>query len=73
MTSHSIVPVFDGHNDVLLRLWMSTEPSPEKRFIVIPGAQHYTFLDKPHEFQQAVRTLLSLTHESSGQPVADRP
>lgn len=33
MTSHSIVPVFDGHNDVLLRLWMSTEPSPEKRFI----------------------------------------
>ncbi|UXS02393.1 dipeptidase [Agrobacterium tumefaciens] len=29
MTSETAVPVFDGHNDVLLRLWRSGNPSPE--------------------------------------------
>lgn len=67
-----------GSNDwitpgLLTRQYFDALIAPEKRFIEIPGAQHYTFLDKPHEFQQAVRTLLSLTHESSGQPAADRP
>lgn len=28
-----ITPVFDGHNDVLLRLWTSSQPDPVKRFI----------------------------------------
>ena len=34
--------------------------APKKRYIEISGAQHYAFLDKPHEFQQAVLTLISL-------------
>lgn len=38
--------------------------APQKRYIEIPGAQHYTFLDRPHEFQQAVRTLLLLDGDS---------
>ncbi|PSJ56442.1 dipeptidase [Pseudaminobacter soli (ex Li et al. 2025)] len=33
MTTDSIIPVFDGHNDALLRLHLSSEPEPEKRFI----------------------------------------
>ena len=33
MTTAPITPVFDGHNDVLLRLWTSAEPNPEARFI----------------------------------------
>ncbi|MGU3576287.1 dipeptidase [Brucellaceae bacterium C25G] len=32
MTTLPMTPVFDGHNDVLLRLWTSAEPNPESRF-----------------------------------------
>ncbi|MBJ6720543.1 dipeptidase [Bacillus sp. PR5] len=28
-----MIPVFDGHNDVLLRLWSSDASAPEKRFL----------------------------------------
>lgn len=28
-----LTPVFDGHNDVLLRLWASSQPNPVKRFL----------------------------------------
>lgn len=45
---------------VLIRQYYETVSAPQKRYIELPGAQHYTFLDKPHEFQQAVRTLISL-------------
>ena len=41
-----------------IRGYYETLVAPRKRYIEIPGAQHYAFLDKPHEFQQAVRTLL---------------
>ncbi|PWJ86183.1 dipeptidase AC [Pseudaminobacter salicylatoxidans] len=40
MTTDSIIPVFDGHNDVLLRLHMSSQPDPEKRFIEGEKAGH---------------------------------
>lgn len=40
MTTNPIIPVFDGHNDVLLRLWLSTEASPETRFIEGEKAGH---------------------------------
>jgi membrane dipeptidase len=40
MTTDPIIPVFDGHNDVLLRLWLSGEPSPEMRFIEGETAGH---------------------------------
>jgi membrane dipeptidase len=33
MTTEMTVPVFDGHNDVLLRLWRSGNASPETLFI----------------------------------------
>lgn len=42
----------------LIRQYHETLVAPRKRYIEIPGAQHYAFLDKPHEFQQAVRMLL---------------
>lgn len=45
---------------VLTRQYYEGLTAPQKRYIEISGAQHYTFLDKPHEFQQAVRTLLLL-------------
>lgn len=35
-----MTPVFDGHNDVLLRLWTSSEPDPVKRFIEGEKAGH---------------------------------
>ncbi len=40
MTTDPIIPVFDGHNDVLLRLLLSSEPSPETRFIEGEKAGH---------------------------------
>ncbi|HOY02919.1 MAG: alpha/beta hydrolase [Dokdonella sp.] len=49
----------------LTRQYYEVVASPQKRYIEIPGAQHYTFLDKPHEFQQAVRTLLLLNNKRS--------
>ncbi|NTJ44537.1 membrane dipeptidase [Agrobacterium larrymoorei] len=33
MTDHTLVPVFDGHNDVLLRLKLSGHSNPEKQFL----------------------------------------
>ena len=33
MTDQKTVPVFDGHNDVLLRLWRSGNASPETLLI----------------------------------------
>lgn len=33
MTADHLIPVFDGHNDVLLRLWSSNEADPAKRFL----------------------------------------
>lgn len=42
----------------LIGQYYETLSAPDKRYIEIPDAQHYAFLDKPHEFQQAVRTLL---------------
>ncbi|MBC2885517.1 membrane dipeptidase [Ochrobactrum sp. CM-21-5] len=33
MATEQMIPVFDGHNDVLLRLWSSDKPEPEKRFL----------------------------------------
>lgn len=33
MSNETIVPVFDGHNDSLLRLWLSNKPNPEQMFI----------------------------------------
>lgn len=33
MTDEKTVPVFDGHNDVLLRLWRSGNASPETLLI----------------------------------------
>ncbi|MEO8366582.1 MAG: alpha/beta hydrolase [Pseudoxanthomonas sp.] len=44
----------------LIRQYYGTLVAPQKHYIEIPGAQHYAFLDKPHEFQQAVRTLIPL-------------
>ena len=44
----------------LTRQYYDVVAAPQKRYIEIAGAQHYAFLDKPHEFQQAVRTLLLL-------------
>lgn len=44
----------------LIRQYYETIAAPQKRYIEIPGAQHYAFLDKPREFQQAVRTLVLL-------------
>lgn len=44
----------------LIRQYQEALTAPQKRYIEIDGAQHYAFLDKPHEFQQAVRTLISL-------------
>lgn len=42
----------------LIRNYYESLDAPQKRYIEIPGAQHYAFLDKPHEFQEAVRTLI---------------
>lgn len=49
--------------------WVTPEPllvdyvakldAPAKRFVRLTGAQHYAFLDKPAEFQQALRLLLT--------------
>ncbi len=33
MATQQKIPVFDGHNDVLLRLWSSDASEPEKRFL----------------------------------------
>lgn len=44
----------------LTRMYYETLIAPQKRYIEISGAQHYAFLDKPHDFQQAVRTLITL-------------
>ncbi|MFK0683404.1 dipeptidase [Ochrobactrum sp. BD67] len=33
MATEQKISVFDGHNDVLLRLWSSDAPAPEKRFL----------------------------------------
>ena len=33
MTDQALIPVFDGHNDVLLRLKLSGHQSPEKLFL----------------------------------------
>ena len=33
MSSEQIIPVFDGHNDVLSRLWKSEQPDPVGRFL----------------------------------------
>ncbi len=33
MATEQKIPVFDGHNDVLLRLWSSEAAAPEKRFL----------------------------------------
>ncbi|MFQ0814234.1 peptidase [Brucella anthropi] len=33
MATEQKIPVFDGHNDVLLRLWSSDASTPEKRFL----------------------------------------
>jgi membrane dipeptidase len=33
MTSEALIPVFDGHNDVLLRLWRSENGAPELGFL----------------------------------------
>ncbi|MGY0617901.1 alpha/beta fold hydrolase [Lysobacter sp. A378] len=51
--------------NALIRQYYETVTAPQKRYIEIPGAQHYTFLDKPHEFQQAVHTLVLLNNEHS--------
>lgn len=40
MATEQKIPVFDGHNDVLLRLWSSKEPAPEKRFVKGENAGH---------------------------------
>ena len=40
MTSQNAVPVFDGHNDTLLRLKLSVEAAPEKRFLNGETAGH---------------------------------
>lgn len=40
MATEQTVPVFDGHNDVLLRLWSSRQPEPEKRFLEGENAGH---------------------------------
>ncbi|WP_139974397.1 dipeptidase [Ochrobactrum sp. CGA5] len=33
MATEHMIPVFDGHNDVLLRLWSSEASAPERRFL----------------------------------------
>jgi membrane dipeptidase len=40
----AIIPVFDGHNDVLLRLWMKTAGNPVSDFLTGDGMGH---LDTP--------------------------
>jgi membrane dipeptidase len=40
MTSSSLVPVFDGHNDVLLRLMRRPGPDPERAFLEGENAGH---------------------------------
>lgn len=44
MTLPAPIPVFDGHNDVLLRLWQSALPAPETAFLQGTGTGH---LDLP--------------------------
>ena len=43
----------------LIHQYYETLVAPKKRYIEIKSAQHYTFLDQPHEFQQAVRELIA--------------
>lgn len=45
MTEKAPVPVFDGHNDTLLKLYQSTEPNKEKLFI--EGAPAEWHIDLP--------------------------
>lgn len=40
MATEQKIPVFDGHNDVLLRLWSSEASAPEKRFLDGENAGH---------------------------------
>lgn len=48
MTSHPAIPVFDGHNDVLLRLLTLDESHPERVFIKGGRGGH---LDLPRAFE----------------------
>ena len=45
MTDKTPVPVFDGHNDTLLKLYQSTEPDKEKLFV--EGAPANWHIDLP--------------------------
>lgn len=45
MTEHSLVPVFDGHNDTLLKLYLSPEADKEKLFA--EGAPASWHIDLP--------------------------
>lgn len=40
MATEQKIPVFDGHNDVLLRLWSSDASAPEKRFLAGENVGH---------------------------------
>lgn len=51
----------------LIENYVSALKAPEKRLIVIQGAQHYTFLDRPHEFQEAAAVLLSMQPDPAAQ------
>ena len=49
MTETPLVPVFDGHNDTLLKLYMSADPAKEKLFI--EGAPADWHIDVPRAKQ----------------------
>ncbi|MEN3396888.1 membrane dipeptidase, partial [Brucella melitensis] len=40
MATEQTIKVFDGHNDVLLRLWSSNQPEPENRFLEGESSGH---------------------------------
>jgi membrane dipeptidase len=48
MTSRPTIPVFDGHNDVLLRLWLKKSPKAAEEFVRGDGQGH---IDLPRIFK----------------------
>jgi membrane dipeptidase len=48
MTDHDLVPVFDGHNDTLLRLWMKNAADADRRFLEGTGDGH---IDMPRAIE----------------------
>jgi len=52
MATEQKIPVFDGHNDVLLRLWSSDASAPEKRFLDGENVGH---IDLPRALKGGLR------------------